>query len=175
MRVGVVLAASLALLLGGCASEGQAQSGGEPARVAEDSSPTNGPQKQTVRSTKPSVPAPGTVLKTAGSDYGTILFDRTGQAIYLFDKESTGEPECYGACAEAWPPVLSNGEPQATGGVSSKLLGTVERRDGSTQVTYGGHPLYYYVHDPKNEVFCHNVVEYGGLWLVVTPEGEAAT
>jgi predicted lipoprotein with Yx(FWY)xxD motif len=116
----------------------------------------------------------GTVITTAKSQFGMMLFDGTGQAIYLFDKEQTTKPECYGACAEAWPPVLTNGTPAATGGTRQDLLDTTKRTDGTTQVTYGGHPLYYYAHEAKNEVKCHNIQGFGGLWLVVTPAGRSA-
>jgi predicted lipoprotein with Yx(FWY)xxD motif len=103
-----------------------------------------------------------------------MLFDRTGQAIYLFDKEATRSSECYGACARAWPPVLTTGRPRGSGAIRDQLLGTTRRKDGSQQVTYDGHPLYFYAHEGKNEVLCHNVSEFGGLWLVVTPSGEPA-
>jgi predicted lipoprotein with Yx(FWY)xxD motif len=116
----------------------------------------------------------GLVVRTAGSDFGRMLFDARGQAIYLFDKESTSRAECYGECAEAWPPVLTDGAPRAGGSVRPDLLGTTERRDGSTQVTYAGHPLYYYAHEGPNQVLCHDVVEFGGRWLVVTPAGDPA-
>jgi predicted lipoprotein with Yx(FWY)xxD motif len=116
---------------------------------------------------------PGTTIATSDSQYGQILFDGSDRAIYLFDKESSKASECYGACAEAWPPVLTEGEPRASGGADAKLLGTTERDDGSTQVTYDGHPLYYYVDDPVGEALCHNVDEFGGLWLVLEPSGEA--
>jgi predicted lipoprotein with Yx(FWY)xxD motif len=118
-------------------------------------------------------PAPGTELVAADSQYGEILFDSEQRAIYLFDKETSESSQCYGACAEAWPPVLTAGEPRAGAGLDSKLLGTTERDDGSTQVTYNGHPLYYYVDDPRGEVLCHNVDEFGGLWLVVEASGDA--
>lgn len=103
-----------------------------------------------------------------------MLFDASGQAIYLFDKEGSTRPDCYGACAEAWPPVLTRGSPRATASVRQQLLGVTERRDGSRQVTYGGHPLYFYAHEGPGQVLCHNVVEFGGRWLVVTPQGRAA-
>lgn len=103
-----------------------------------------------------------------------ILFDKTGQAIYLFDKETSSTSACYDACAEAWPPVVTTGRPVAAAGVKQSLLGTTKRTDGTTQVTYGGHPLYYYAHEAKNEVKCHNITGFGGLWLVVTPAGDAA-
>ncbi len=103
-----------------------------------------------------------------------MLFDRSGQAIYLFAKEKTNKPECYGACAKAWPPVTTKDSPQARGATRSELLGTTPRKDGSKQVTYKGHPLYFYAHEGKNEVLCHNITENGGLWLVVTPKGDPA-
>ncbi len=115
----------------------------------------------------------GTELVAADSQYDSILFDSEQQAIYLFDKETSEASECYGACAEAWPPVLTDGDPRAGVGIEAKLLGTFERDDGTTQVAYDGKPLYYYVDDPPGEVLCHNVEEFGGLWLVVQPSGEA--
>jgi predicted lipoprotein with Yx(FWY)xxD motif len=117
---------------------------------------------------------PGVTIMTAGSEYGQVLFDGTGQAIYLFDRETTTVPDCYGDCAAAWPPVLTDGPPVAGTGTMTELLGTASRTDGSTQATYAGHPLYYYAHEGKNEVTCHNVSEFGGLWLVITPTGQAA-
>ncbi|MQA75452.1 MAG: hypothetical protein GEU88_14105 [Solirubrobacterales bacterium] len=117
--------------------------------------------------------ATGTELVAAESQYGSILFDSEQQAIYLFDKETSESSQCYGACAEAWPPVLTDGGPRAGAGLDPKRLGTTQRDDGSTQVTYDGHPLYYYVDDPPGEVLCHNVNEFGGLWLVVEPSGDA--
>jgi predicted lipoprotein with Yx(FWY)xxD motif len=62
----------------------------------------------------------------------------------------------------------------AAGGTKQDLLGTTKRTDGTTQVTYGGHPLYIYAHEVKNEVKCHNIQGFGGLWLVVTPAGRPA-
>lgn len=119
-------------------------------------------------------PAAGIAITTAASDFGTMLFDQPGQAIYLFDKETAGRPDCYGDCAVAWPPVLTTGTPQAAGDARADLLGTVQRDDGSAQVTYAGHPLYDYAHEGPGQVLCHDVVEFGGRWLVVTPEGTAA-
>jgi predicted lipoprotein with Yx(FWY)xxD motif len=113
----------------------------------------------------------GVEITTADSQFGSVLFDAGRRAIYYFDKESGSAPECYGDCAAAWPPVLTEGEPQASGDIEQRLLGTTERDDGSTQVTYDGRPLYYYVDDPPGEVLCHNVEEFGGLWLAVQPDG----
>jgi predicted lipoprotein with Yx(FWY)xxD motif len=119
-------------------------------------------------------PRTGTVIITADSENGQMLYDAGGQPIYLFDKETGTTPQCYGACAEAWPPVLTKGLPQAKKGTRESLLGTTKRRDGKTQVTYAGHPLYFYAHEGKYQVLCHDVTEYGGTWLVVQPNGKPA-
>jgi predicted lipoprotein with Yx(FWY)xxD motif len=118
---------------------------------------------------------PGTEIKIADSQFGSILFDADDQVIYLFDKENSDESECYDDCAAEWPPVLTKGEPVAGNGADAKLLGTTERDDDSTQVTYKGHPLYYYAHEGPGEVLCHNVTGFGGLWLVVQPNGDAVS
>lgn len=113
----------------------------------------------------------GTRIRAIDSQFGTILGDRRGQAVYLFDKEESRKSECYGDCARAWPPVLTNGRPVAGKGARQGLLGTTRRRGGKRQVTYRGRPLYFYVDDAPGRVLCHNVEEFGGLWLVLKPDG----
>jgi predicted lipoprotein with Yx(FWY)xxD motif len=170
-----------AIVLAGCgnAAGGDAARPGVPeqtqATTAMPSQPEALPPTPNATSPKATpVKRTGTVIKSAKSQFGMMLFDGTGQAIYLFDKEQTSKPECYGACAEAWPPVLSKGSPTAASGTKQDLLGTTKRTDGTTQVTYGDHPLYFYAHEAKNEVKCHNIQGFGGLWLVVTPAGRPA-
>ena len=107
-----------------------------------------------------------------GSDYGKILADGRGRALYLFTHDDE-RSRCYGDCAKAWPPFLTKGAPRAGDRVKQKLLGTVRRSDGKRQVTYHGHPLYYYVGDDEpGEVLCQAVLEYGGYWYVVRRSGE---
>ena len=118
--------------------------------------------------------AKGTVIKTGDSKFGPMLFDDRGQAIYIWELEESSTAECYGNCAEAWPPVLTDGAPIASAGVNNELLGTTERTDGSTQVTYNDHPLYYYAHEAPGEVECHNISTHGGLWWVIKPSGVRA-
>lgn len=113
----------------------------------------------------------GRLIEAVGSEYGPVIADRRGEAFYLFDKESSKRSRCYGACARAWPPVLTKGRPRAGKGVKAKLLGTTRRRNGKLQATYAGHPLYYYVDDSPGNILCQNVEEFGGLWLVVKPSG----
>jgi predicted lipoprotein with Yx(FWY)xxD motif len=69
--------------------------------------------------------------------------------------------------------VLTKGEPVATGDARQSLLGTTKRDDGTTQVTYAGQPLYFYAHEGAGQVLCHNVSEFGGLWLVLDSNGDA--
>lgn len=117
---------------------------------------------------------PGTRIIASGSEFGPMLFDATGQAIYLFDVETTSKPTCYDVCADAWPPVLTTGDPVAGPGVERSLLATTERADGTVQVTYNDHPLYYYAHEGKHEVKCHDIFLNGGNWYVVQPGGDPA-
>jgi predicted lipoprotein with Yx(FWY)xxD motif len=113
----------------------------------------------------------GSVVEVTGSQYGQILVDSDGRTLYAFDKETTDRSECFGACAEAWPPFYTDGDPQAGKGVDQGLIGTTDH-EGKDLVTYNGHPLYYYVDEGPNEVLCQGVDEFGGLWLVVDPGGD---
>jgi predicted lipoprotein with Yx(FWY)xxD motif len=117
----------------------------------------------------------GKRIKADGSRYGDVLFDGRGRAIYLFTKdEGEGKSRCYGQCARAWPPVITRGKPRSGAGVDSDKLGTTKRRSGKRQVTYNGHPLYYYISDTKpGEITCQDVDEFGGIWFVVAPSGRA--
>ena len=116
----------------------------------------------------------GKTIKVMNSRYGRMLFDARGRAIYLFTREQGTKSRCYGQCAVAWPPVYTSGKPRARGGVDAGLLGTTTRRGGRRQVTYNGHPLYYYITDTKpGQITCQDIVEFGGTWLVVDPQGDA--
>ena len=114
----------------------------------------------------------GTPVTVGNSEFGEMLFDSTEQAIYIFENDPKGESVCYDECAEAWPPVFTDGAPVAGPGVKASLLGTVKRRDGKLQVAYADKPLYYYAHEGPGEVRCHNVNLNGGLWWVVGSNGE---
>ncbi|MEX0972018.1 MAG: hypothetical protein WDZ46_02015 [Solirubrobacterales bacterium] len=117
----------------------------------------------------------GKTIKAVGSEFGRVVADGRGEAFYLFDKEKGKRSQCYGACARAWPPVLTKGKPRAGKGVKAGLLGTTKRKNGKLQVTYKGQPLYYYVDDEPGLILCQDVAEFGGLWLVVKPNGNPVT
>jgi predicted lipoprotein with Yx(FWY)xxD motif len=167
-RLLLLMLVSAAVAAAGCGSDSDSDSGDDGA-AREPAAET-----ATTNESKPKpTEAKGTTVKLADSQFGKVLFDRAGQAIYLFDKEKSDRSECYDECAAAWPPVLTDGKPQAGTGIDGSLLGTTKRRDGKTQVTYNGHPLYFYAHEGRNEVKCHNVREFGGLWLVLDAKGDA--
>jgi predicted lipoprotein with Yx(FWY)xxD motif len=168
-RLLIVPVAALALVLPGCGDdeEDPASSGDDTAEVAST------PEATVEPATEAEAPAkPGTRIKLGDSQFGDILFDSDDQAIYLFEKEQGSKSECYGECAVAWPPVLTEGAPEAAEGIKQGLLGTTERKDGTTQVTYNGHPLYYYEDEGPGEVLCHNIDEFGALWKVLDGAGE---
>jgi predicted lipoprotein with Yx(FWY)xxD motif len=113
-----------------------------------------------------------TTVTIRSSAFGRILFDRRGYALYVFTKDPRGRSVCYGDCAVAWPPYIVRGALRAPTGVKPSLLGTTRRRDGSRQLTIAGHPVYLYVGDRRvGQVSCQNVLGFGGLWLVVRPNG----
>lgn len=172
-------ALTLVALLTACGGEERRPDAAEPtsttsATVDATEEPTSSPTQEPSPSATAEPAEPGTRIVASGSEFGRMLFDSTGQAIYLFDVETTPTPQCYDACAEAWPPVLTTGDPVAGAGLRDSLLGTTERTDGTLQVTYGDHPLYFYAHEGKREVKCHDVFLNGGTWYVVRPSGEAA-
>lgn len=113
----------------------------------------------------------GPVLATADTELGTVLVDGEGMTLYLFDNDADGESACYDSCAETWPPLT--GEVTAGEGVDASLIGTTERTDGTTQVTYDGNPLYYYAAD--SAAGDTNGQGVGGVWWVVGPDGSRIT
>jgi predicted lipoprotein with Yx(FWY)xxD motif len=116
----------------------------------------------------------GLAVKVRATGYGRILVAANGRTLYMFTRESTPRSRCYGACAETWPPYLFKGAPGAGLGVSQRLLATIRRADGRTQVTYRGHPLYYFVAERRpGQVLCQAAFEFGGTWYVVSPSGAA--
>jgi predicted lipoprotein with Yx(FWY)xxD motif len=113
----------------------------------------------------------GPRLTLRDSQFGPVLFDGRNRALYLFTRDPRNKTRCYGACAEAWPPFYAKGRPRAGRGVDRSLLGTIKRRDGRRQVTYKGQALYFYVADPRGQVLCNDVFEFGGTWYAVDAKG----
>ena len=107
---------------------------------------------------------------------GTMLAGGNGHTLYLFTSDQGGKSSCYGSCAKAWPPDYTHGKPTAIQGtaVNPKLLGTTRRRSGALQVTYNGHPLYFFPADSNaGDMHGENQTAFGGHWYVVGPGGRA--
>ena len=107
-----------------------------------------------------------------GSDLGSILADADGKTLYLFEADTDGTSTCYGDCAATWPALVDEA-PTGGDGVDTSLLGTTARDDGSMQVTYAGHPLYYYAADAAAGDTTGQGV--GDVWFVVNPDGAPVT
>jgi predicted lipoprotein with Yx(FWY)xxD motif len=108
---------------------------------------------------------------------GKVLVDSQGMTLYYFqkDQKGSGKSKCEGACAEAWPPLTTAGEAEAMSGVNAAMLGTIERADGSTQVTYAGWPLYTYVGDSKpGEDNGTDSKAFGASWYPLHSNGQKA-
>ena len=155
--LGAVLAIAV---LAGC---GSSSTGGTPAEAAPAAA-------QTLAANAHKRPK----LKVVGSDYGRILADGRGRALYLFTADTGKASTCSGDCVAAWPPWIVKRKPRAASGVNSSLIGTTRRDDRRLQASYRGHPLYYYVGDrAPGQVLCQAVFEFGGYWYVVRSSGEA--
>jgi predicted lipoprotein with Yx(FWY)xxD motif len=115
----------------------------------------------------------GTKVALANSPLGHILVDSKGITLYDFVKDKGTTSACYGACAALWPPLTTKGKPVAGRGVRASLLGTTKRKDGKLEVTYGGHPLYYFVTDRKpGQTTGQGVNQFGGPWWVISAAGK---
>ena len=128
--------------------------------------------ESTAAATEAPVAAAGAATVSLGKNdqLGSFLMDDKGMTLYLFTKDTPNTSVCYDKCATAWPPLLTTGDPVAGEGADASLLGTTTRKDGATQVTYNGWPLYYYVKDKAaGDVTGQDV---GGVWFVVSAEGD---
>jgi len=115
-----------------------------------------------------------TIAVATNAKLGQILVDGKGMTVYLFVVDTGTASTCYTSCAAAWPPVLTTGAPQAGAGATASLLGTTTRTDGNIEVTYAGHPLYYFVRDKAaGDTTGQGINGFGGLWWVMTPSGAA--
>ena len=176
MRLALLAPVCALLLVAGCGDDESPESASpattDPAANSEAPRPEKEEADRSSQGGGGRQEKPGTEIVAGDSEFGEMLYDSNDQAIYIFENDSEDETVCYEECAEAWPPVLTDGDPEAGDGVEGSLLGTIERDDGATQVTYAGQPLYFYAHEAPGEVRCHNVDLNGGFWWVVGPDGE---
>jgi predicted lipoprotein with Yx(FWY)xxD motif len=151
--------AALTLVLAACGTSGSSAYGGGGGHAAAPATPSAAAMAATVDLHK--------------SSLGPILVDAQGKTLYLFEADKNGKSACSGPCATTWPPLLSNGAPQAAMGASASLIGTTARSDGGSQVTYAGHPLYYFVGDKASgDVTGEGINGFGAKWYVVGKDGK---
>jgi len=101
---------------------------------------------------------------------GAVLVDARGHSLYLRTIDGSRKSTCYGSCAAAWPPFVTSGTPRAGSGVKQALLGTAKRKDGTLQVTYAGHPLYFFGQDTKAGQISGQAT--AGTWWVLGASGK---
>ena len=115
-------------------------------------------------------------VETHQGDLGTDPTDASGRSLYLFEADHNGRSSCTGPCAAAWPPLTGSGTPKAAGATEADKLGTVSRGSGQPQVTYGGHPLYYFAGDSSaGQTNGQGSNGFGAKWWEVAPDGAAIT
>ena len=116
----------------------------------------------------------GTAVSTASGPDGIHVTGAGGRPLYLWVADKNGKSSCYGQCAKFWPPLTTTGKPVASGSVKASLLGTVKRSDGTTEVTYNGQPLYYFLEDKTTGSFKGQGSDaFGADWWLVSPSGVA--
>jgi predicted lipoprotein with Yx(FWY)xxD motif len=171
-----IVAATAAVACGGSSSSGS--TGGSSGSSGSTSNNSGGGYSSGSPSKTPA-PASGSsvaAIKTASGDLGTFLVDSKGRTLYLWEADKGSSSVCNGACAQAWPPLTTAAKPQAGTGVKSSLLGTTKRSDGKLEVTYDGHPLYYFAGDSgPGETTGQASKGFGADWFVVAPSGKAIT
>ena len=148
--------AALTLVLAGCGDGDGSSGGGYGAAATGGSGSSSGASS----------------VALAGSKLGDILVDGKGRTLYLFEADKGPASVCDGACAAAWPPLTTSGKPKAGTGVSAAKLGTTKRDDGTTEVTYNGHPLYYYAGDSApGQTNGQGIDGFGAEWYVLSGAG----
>jgi predicted lipoprotein with Yx(FWY)xxD motif len=164
-----VLALIAMLAIAGCGSSNSSGTASSSSGGAYGS----GEESTTKPAAAKSEGAPITVGTAKG--VGKVLVDSKGLTLYYFQKDQNGESACYGACEQGWPPLTTEGEPQAGEGAMASKLGTTERKDGTTQVTYAGWPLYTFVEDKSpGEDNGTDSKAFGASWYPLHPNGEKA-
>jgi predicted lipoprotein with Yx(FWY)xxD motif len=163
LALGVAGVAALSLLAG-CGSSSSSSS-------SAASAPASTPTQSTVASTTAS--SSGVAVQSKHGKLGTILAAGPKRlTVYLFEADKGTTSACSGACAKVWPPVTTEGKPTASGGAVSADLGTTMRSDGTEQVTYKGHPLYFYDDDKDSgDAYGEGSKQFGASWYVLKPNG----
>jgi predicted lipoprotein with Yx(FWY)xxD motif len=165
------LALIAVLAIAGCGSSSDSSSSGSGGAYGSGGESTTKPA-----STKAFNDGAAAVVTAASAPkLGRIIVDSKGFTLYDFHKDKGTTSACYGGCAQVWPPLTTSGKPQAGEGAMASKLGTTERKDGTMQVTYSGHPLYTYTADTKpGDAKGNDFSSFGAEWYALQPSGEEA-
>jgi predicted lipoprotein with Yx(FWY)xxD motif len=165
--VGAAALVGVALIVAGCGSSSSTSTSTATAAAAATSSAT---------ATAAPASAKGVSVSSVKGSAGTYLTGTSGRALYLWVADSGGKSSCSGACAKVWPPVTTTGTPVASHGVKAGDLTTITRSDGTKQVAYKGHPLYYFAEDTAaGSTKGQGSDGFGAKWWLVAPAGTAIT
>jgi predicted lipoprotein with Yx(FWY)xxD motif len=180
---GVALLILGCMFAAACGSSSSSSSGGASpssgsavaSSTSSTSSASSGPAASDATTSSASTAgATATEVTTKHSKFGTILAAGPKQlTVYMFEADMGPAPHCSGACAAAWPPVIAKGTPAASGTATSADLGTTTRSGGVKQVTYKGHPLYYFIKDKDDgDAYGQGSHAFGADWYVLAPNGD---
>jgi predicted lipoprotein with Yx(FWY)xxD motif len=159
------------LILAACGSATTATSSSNSPTATAAPTATPTPLATPAPATPPSAAGTALSLRSVGN-LGQILVGANGKTVYVFLADKGTTSTCNGSCAQNWPPVTTTGTPHASGGASQALLGTTTRADGATQVTYHGHPLYYFIADTgPGMANGEGLNAFGALWEVINAAG----
>jgi predicted lipoprotein with Yx(FWY)xxD motif len=156
-----------ALLIGACGSYSQSAYG-------TSTSPSSNGRYTGVTSPPAGTPEPPatTMITLRNSALGPILVDASGRTLYLFEADRKDISTCNGDCASIWPPLIAHGTPLAGAGINQSLLTITTRNDGSLEVVYNGHPLYYFVSDKQaGDITGEGISSFGAQWYVLSATG----
>lgn len=166
----VVLAAGASIIVAACGNSSNGTS--SPDKPAKSGTPS----ANSTTSSAAGQAAKGVTVETHSGANGTYLTDGSGKTVYLFLADKNGKSVCSGACATLWPPLTTKGAPTASGSAASGMLATITRSDGTKQVTYAGHPLYYYQADTAaGDLNGQGLDQFGAKWWIVAPSGKSIT
>jgi predicted lipoprotein with Yx(FWY)xxD motif len=161
--------AAVAALLAGCGSSSSSSS----STAASTPASTASTQSTAASTGTTAANGPGVAVEGKHAKLGTILAAGPKKlTVYMFEADKGTTSSCSGACAKVWPPVTTSGAPMAAAGAVSADLGTTKRSDGTEQVTYKGHPLYFYDDDKDaGDAYGQGSKAFGASWYVLKPSG----
>lgn len=167
-------AVSIAALIAGCGSSSSSSTksaAAQPTSTATQATPT---ATAPASGSSAAAGTAGVTIATKNAKLGTILAaGPKHMTVYLFEADKGAASSCSGACAQIWPPVTTSSEPKVGGAAMAADLSTITRPDGTKQVTYKGHPLYFFARDgDKGDAYGQGIKSFGSDWYVLAPTGK---